>query len=39
MISYQQALKKLRANPKTWLITGAAGFIGANFLDNSAEKR
>ena len=25
--------KKLKINPKTWLITGVAGFIGSNILE------
>lgn len=30
---YEQAQKDLKANPKTWLITGVAGFIGSNLLE------
>jgi UDP-N-acetylglucosamine 4-epimerase len=30
---YQQALATLQAAPKTWLITGVAGFIGSNLLE------
>jgi UDP-N-acetylglucosamine/UDP-N-acetylgalactosamine 4-epimerase len=34
MISkYQQVRKRLQAQPKRWLITGAAGFIGSNLLE------
>lgn len=33
MTSYEQELHKLRQRPKTWLITGAAGFIGSNLLE------
>ena len=30
---YQKTKNKLRTTPKTWLITGAAGFIGSNLLE------
>jgi UDP-N-acetylglucosamine 4-epimerase len=30
---YQQILHQLQAAPKTWLITGVAGFIGSNLLE------
>lgn len=30
---YEQAKADLKANPKTWLITGVAGFIGSNLLE------
>lgn len=30
---YIEVCQQLRANPKTWLITGAAGFIGSNLLE------
>jgi len=30
---YQIKQQELRANPKTWLITGVAGFIGSNLLE------
>ena len=30
---YAQVIADLRANPKTWLITGVAGFIGSNLLE------
>ena len=33
MTRYEQLKKELRANPKTWLITGVAGFIGSNLLE------
>ena len=33
MNKYQQALKQLAETPKTWLITGVAGFIGSNLLE------
>lgn len=33
MTRYEQLLKELPANPKTWLITGVAGFIGSNLLE------
>jgi UDP-N-acetylglucosamine 4-epimerase len=31
--SYEHARFSLRANPKTWLVTGVAGFIGSNVLE------
>jgi UDP-N-acetylglucosamine 4-epimerase len=31
--SYEHARFSLRANPKTWLVTGVAGFIGSNLLE------
>ena len=30
---YAQVQTQLQANPKTWLITGVAGFIGSNLLE------
>lgn len=33
MSRYQAALTSLRQNPRTWLITGAAGFIGSHLLE------
>lgn len=33
MTRYEQLLKELPLNPKTWLITGVAGFIGSNLLE------
>lgn len=33
MTRYEQLKKELRVNPKTWLITGVAGFIGSNLLE------
>jgi len=30
---YEQIQAQLRDNPKTWLITGVAGFIGSNLLE------
>lgn len=33
MNAYQVKQQELRANPKTWLITGVAGFIGSNLLE------
>jgi UDP-N-acetylglucosamine 4-epimerase len=32
MIRYEQVKKSISENPKTWLITGVAGFIGSNLL-------
>lgn len=34
LTKYDQIKKKLLANPKTWLITGVAGFIGSNLLEH-----
>jgi UDP-N-acetylglucosamine 4-epimerase len=33
MTDYGSILRKLRQNPKRWLITGVAGFIGSNLLE------
>ncbi len=33
MTRYESLLKELPLNPKTWLITGVAGFIGSNLLE------
>lgn len=33
MSAYEEQLKQLRHIPKTWLITGVAGFIGSNLLE------
>jgi UDP-N-acetylglucosamine 4-epimerase len=33
MTRYEQLLKELPRQPKTWLVTGVAGFIGSNLLD------
>jgi UDP-N-acetylglucosamine 4-epimerase len=33
MSRFDDVLSKLRANPKTWLVTGAAGFIGCNLVE------
>jgi UDP-N-acetylglucosamine 4-epimerase len=33
MSAYAEAQSELRNAPKTWLITGAAGFIGSNLLE------
>lgn len=32
-IAYEQACQDLRKNPRTWLVTGVAGFIGSNLLE------
>ncbi len=31
--AYERAQERLRAEPKTWLVTGVAGFIGSNLLE------
>lgn len=33
MTHYEKTLAALRAAPKTWLVTGVAGFIGSNLLE------
>lgn len=33
MSKYELVLKQLRESPKTWLVTGVAGFIGSNLLE------
>lgn len=33
MTRYEQLQIELRKNPKTWLVTGVAGFIGSNLLE------
>lgn len=33
MTRYEQLLKELPTSPKTWLVTGVAGFIGSNLLE------
>ncbi len=33
MNKYEQQLKQLNETPKTWLVTGVAGFIGSNLLE------
>lgn len=33
MSKYEQVKKNLLKNPKIWLVTGAAGFIGSNLLE------
>ena len=32
MTAYEKLLSELRSEPRTWLITGVAGFIGSNLL-------
>lgn len=34
MNRYQQVKETLKAQPRTWLVTGVAGFIGSNLLGN-----
>jgi UDP-N-acetylglucosamine 4-epimerase len=31
--AYEQVKRQLRAEPKSWLVTGVAGFIGSNLLE------
>ncbi|MFT5699116.1 MAG: UDP-N-acetylglucosamine 4-epimerase [Desulforhopalus sp.] len=33
MLTYKKRLEALQQDPKTWLITGVAGFIGSNLLE------
>lgn len=37
MTAYQDLCTSLKATPSTWLVTGVAGFIGSNLLENLAE--
>lgn len=32
-MNFIEAIEKLKSSPKTWLVTGAAGFIGSNLLE------
>lgn len=34
MTRYEQIKAELLASPKTWLVTGVAGFIGSNLLEH-----
>lgn len=34
MSAYQKCREQLLAHPKTWLVTGVAGFIGSNLLED-----
>lgn len=34
MTAYQTLLQQLATQPKTWLVTGVAGFIGSNLLEH-----
>lgn len=36
---YEQVLDRLRAEPRAWLVTGVAGFIGSNVLEVLLEAR
>jgi UDP-N-acetylglucosamine 4-epimerase len=33
MKTYEEVLEELRSAPRTWLVTGVAGFIGSNLLE------
>src|SRR5690554_8043062 len=33
MSQYQTVCEQLKQNPRTWLVTGVAGFIGSNLLE------
>ena len=33
MAEYEKALERIQARPHTWLVTGAAGFIGSHLLE------
>ncbi|WP_375147434.1 NAD-dependent epimerase/dehydratase family protein, partial [Vibrio parahaemolyticus] len=33
MTKYEQIQQELVESPKTWLVTGVAGFIGSNLLE------
>jgi len=32
-ISYEKLATQLKASPRSWLVTGVAGFIGSNLLE------
>ena len=32
MPNYQETKAQLKSNPKVWLVTGVAGFIGSNLI-------
>jgi UDP-N-acetylglucosamine/UDP-N-acetylgalactosamine 4-epimerase len=34
MSAYEQLRGALKAAPRTWLVTGVAGFIGSNLLES-----
>ena len=34
MSKYKEMCSSFESNPKTWLITGVAGFIGSNLLEH-----
>ncbi|HET8655856.1 MAG TPA: SDR family oxidoreductase, partial [Longimicrobiaceae bacterium] len=34
MSRYDEVVRELRASPRTWLVTGAAGFIGSNLVEH-----
>lgn len=34
MMDYSQTLRTLRAEPRCWLVTGAAGFIGSHLIEH-----
>jgi len=36
MTPYTQLQTRLQTEPKTWLVTGVAGFIGSNLLERNA---
>ncbi len=33
MQTYQSTIEDIRSKPRSWLVTGAAGFIGSNLLE------
>ena len=33
MMKYEKLIEQLKVNPRTWLVTGVAGFIGSNLLE------
>ena len=39
MTAYEHLLAELPKGPKTWLITGVAGFIGSNLLEALLQRR
>jgi hypothetical protein len=37
MPTYQEVHERIRTRPRTWLVTGVAGFIGSNLLAHAID--